>query len=97
MYPWNAGCNKCVMFNLCSFLPSVAEKRHPCSHLPFGFGPRNCVGMRLAILESKMALMEVISKYRIVVSPETEVTFLIPITELLHSVLFNTVQHVACM
>ena len=66
--------------SVCRFLPCVAEKHHPCSHLPFGFGPRNCVGMRLAILESKMALMEVISKYRIVVSSETKVTFLI-ITE----------------
>ena len=45
--------------------------------MPFGYGPRNCIGMRFALLEAKMALIEVVSKFRIVLAPETKVRLMI--------------------
>ena len=41
--------------------------------VPFGSGPRYCIGMRLAAMEAKMTLIEVLSKFRIVKAPETKV------------------------
>jgi len=55
------------------FTPEEKAKRHLCAYMPFGHGPRNCIGMRFALLEVKMALISILQKYRIVLAPETEV------------------------
>ncbi|KPP60248.1 hypothetical protein Z043_121765 [Scleropages formosus] len=48
-------------------------ERHPFVYLPFGAGPRSCVGMRLAQLEIRMALVHVFRHFAFVASPETKV------------------------
>lgn len=54
------------------FTPEAKASRHPFTYLPFGAGPRSCVGMRLAQLETKMALARLFHKFTIVPCCETE-------------------------
>ena len=42
------------------------------AYLPFGGGPRNCIGMRFAILEAKMAIITMLKKFTIEKCPETQ-------------------------
>lgn len=55
------------------FTPEEKAKRHPCSYFPFGSGPRNCLGMRLASLEIKLALVKVVQNMELVATDQTEI------------------------
>ena len=55
------------------FTEEEKDKRPALVHMPFGMGPRNCIGMRFALLEAKLALITILSQYKFVPSPETEV------------------------
>ncbi|XP_055939927.1 cytochrome P450 3A21-like [Argiope bruennichi] len=55
------------------FTPEERGKRDPYVYLPFGSGPRNCVGMRFALMEVKACLAYVIANFKLQRSPETKV------------------------
>ena len=43
-----------------------ATNRAPCAFLGFGYGPRNCIGMKFAMTEMKMSLLKMLRKFEIV-------------------------------
>ncbi|XP_033231669.1 uncharacterized protein LOC117182674 [Belonocnema kinseyi] len=48
-------------------------KRHAFSYLPFGEGPRVCIGKRFGLLQIKVALIKIISNYKLSVCDKTEI------------------------
>ncbi|XP_045538879.1 cytochrome P450 6B5-like [Papilio machaon] len=53
------------------FSPENEKDRHSCAYLPFGTGPRNCIGMRFAKVQSRVCVAKFLSKFRVEPSQKT--------------------------
>ncbi|KXJ70318.1 hypothetical protein RP20_CCG024124 [Aedes albopictus] len=54
------------------FTPEAINGRPSHSFLPFGHGPRNCIGMRFALLEVKFGIAQLVSRLRFTVNEKTQ-------------------------
>ncbi|KAL5007480.1 hypothetical protein ScPMuIL_016286 [Solemya velum] len=55
------------------FSPGQTVYHQPQQFLPFGQGPRNCVGQRMGFLEAKMALIHVLKKFQFQTCGKTQI------------------------
>ncbi|XP_047512689.1 probable cytochrome P450 6a13 [Pieris napi] len=53
------------------FAPEKKAKMHPCIWMPFGEGPRKCLGLRQGYIQSKMALVKLLTKYEFTLHEKT--------------------------
>ncbi|KAH9513039.1 hypothetical protein Btru_035682 [Bulinus truncatus] len=61
-------------FNPDRFLDEPHCKKSNFTFLPFGSGPRHCIGMRFATIESKITLVKVLQKFQIEMADSTPET-----------------------
>lgn len=59
------------LFNPDRFSPEEVQRRHPMAWLPFGDGPRNCIGMRFGRMQVYIGLVELLSKFRLLKCDQT--------------------------
>lgn len=55
------------------FLPENKDQIVPSTYLPFGEGPRNCIGSQFALLECRVALAKILVEFRLIPSKNTKV------------------------
>ncbi|XP_050694168.1 cytochrome P450 6B7-like [Eriocheir sinensis] len=55
------------------FSPENKATRSPMAYMPFGSGPRNCIGMRFALMEAKIAAVCLLQEFAFIPSKRTQV------------------------
>ncbi len=58
-------------FNPDNFSHERKAERGPYPYMAFGHGPRNCIGMRFALLQLKSAITRLLAKYKLVPCDKT--------------------------
>ena len=67
------------------FLSENRDQIVPYTYLPFGGGPRNCIGMRFALMEAKVGLAQVVRRFRLSRCANTDVPLQLKTHFILHS------------
>ncbi|XP_046586869.1 cytochrome P450 6j1 isoform X2 [Neodiprion lecontei] len=57
------------------FTDDMRQARHPMTYLPFGDGPRNCIGARFAVYQTKLGLIKVLSNFKVDVCDKTHIPY----------------------
>lgn len=60
-------------FNPDNFIASKVQERDPILHLPFGEGPRNCIGMRFGLMQTRLALALLVQNFKFSVCDKTQI------------------------
>lgn len=60
-------------FDPARFEPEAIKLRHPFAYLPFGNGPRGCIGERFGLLQVKIGIVMLLRNYQIGTTKKTQI------------------------
>ncbi|EDW32574.1 GL10369 [Drosophila persimilis] len=64
-------------FDPSRFEENQVKSRHPMAYLPFGDGPRNCIGLRFGKIQTKIGLVSLLRRFKFGISKRTEIPLIL--------------------